>query len=84
MNQLNHQQEIKEAIREAIASDDDIHHKIKTITLNALTKQQLDKESITQVAEAVVKGITEGMSTQSEQAKQVLAMPPLHWTMHWR
>jgi hypothetical protein len=73
MNQVSQHHEVKEAIREAIASDDDIHHKIKTITLNALTKQQLDKESITQVADAVVKGITEGMSTQSEQAKQVFS-----------
>jgi hypothetical protein len=73
MNQVNPHQEIKEAIRDAIASDDDIHDKVKTITLNALTKQQLDKENITQVTDAVIKGITEGMSTQSEQAKQAFS-----------
>lgn len=71
MTEINEHQEIKDEIREAVQSGSDVHHKIKTITLNALTKRQLDMENIKNVAEEVSKGINEGMNTQSEHAKVI-------------
>ncbi len=70
MTEINQHQVIKDEIREAVQSGSDVHHKIKTITLNALTKRQLDMENIKNVAEAVSHGITEGVATQSEHAKE--------------
>ncbi len=73
MIQINPHQAVKEAIREAVQSGSDISQKIRTITLKALTTQQLDMENIKNVAEAVSKGINEGITNQSEQAKGLFA-----------
>lgn len=70
MTKKKRHEEVKEEIREAVQSGSDIHEKIKTITLKALTERQLDMENIKNVAEAVSKGIYAGMTTQSGQAKQ--------------
>lgn len=71
MTKRKRHEEVKEDIREAVQSGFGVHEKIKTITLKALTERQLDRENIKDVAEAVSKGIYEGMATQSGQAKEV-------------
>jgi len=71
MTEINQHQDVKDAIREAVQSGSDAHHKIKTMTLKALTTRQLDMENIKNVAEEVSKGINEGVTTQSEHAKDV-------------
>jgi hypothetical protein len=73
MTETNSHQDVKEEIREAVQSGSDVHEKIKTITLKALTERQLDRENIKNVAEAVSKGITEGMTAQNEHAKEAFA-----------
>jgi hypothetical protein len=73
MTELNHHQDLKDEIQEVIGSNTDIHQKIKTIVLNALTKQQLDSENIQNVAETVMKGIAEGMNAHGGQAKEIFA-----------
>jgi hypothetical protein len=69
MTEINQHQDVKDATREAVKSGSEIHQKIKTITLKALTTRQLDMENIKNVAEAVSKGINEGVTTQGEHAK---------------
>lgn len=71
MTETNQHQDVKDAIREAVQSGSDVHDKIRTITLKALTTRQLDMENIKNVAEEVSKGINEGMTTQSEHAKEL-------------
>ena len=71
MTEINQHQDIKDEIREAVQSGSDVHQKIKAITLKALTAKQLDMDNIKNVAEEVSKGINEGMSSQSEQAKVI-------------
>jgi hypothetical protein len=71
MSDINQQQDVKDAIREAVQSGSDVHTKIKTITLKALTERQLDMENIKNVAEEVSEGINEGMTTQTEHAKEI-------------
>jgi DNA topoisomerase IB len=73
MTKRKRHEEVKGEIREAVQSGLDVHEKIKAITLKALTERQLDMENIKNVAEAASKGIYEGMTTQSEQAKEVFA-----------
>ncbi|WP_411725261.1 DUF6781 family protein [Methyloglobulus sp.] len=70
MTEIDQHQDVQEEIREAVQSGFDVHEKIKAITLKALTERQLDMENIKNVAEAVSKGIFEGMTTQSEQVKR--------------
>lgn len=69
MTEVNQQQDVKEAAREAVHSGLDIYQQIKEITLKALTKRQLDMENIKNVSDAVLTGITEGVATQGEHAK---------------
>jgi hypothetical protein len=71
MSEINQQQDVKDAIREAVQLGSDVHDKIRTITLKALTERQLDMENIKNVAEEVSEGINEGMTTQSEHAKEI-------------
>ena len=71
MTDIDHQQDVKDAARAAVKSGTDVHQQIKDITLNALTKRQLDIDNIKSVTEAVGKGINEGMSTQGEHAKEI-------------
>ena len=67
----NQDQDVAEELREAVQSGTDVHHKIKSITLKALTSRQLDTENIKNVAEEVSKGIQAGVSTQSAQARDI-------------
>src|SRR5665811_300861 len=71
MSEINQQQDVKDEIREAVQLGSDVHDKIRTITLKALTERQLDMENIKNVAEEVSEGINEGMTTQSEHAKEI-------------
>ncbi len=73
MTETDQHQTVQEETREAVQSGFDVHEKVKGITLKALTERQLDRENIKNVAEAVSKGIYEGMTTQSGQAKEVFA-----------
>jgi hypothetical protein len=71
MTEQDQQQDVKDAVSTAVKSGTDVHQQIRDITLNALTKRQLDMENIKSVTEAVSNGINEGMSTQGEHAKDV-------------
>ena len=71
MTEIDQQQEVQDAVRAAVKSGTDVHQQIKAITLNALTKRQLDMENIKSVTEAVGNGINEGMATHGEHAKEV-------------
>ncbi|MDO8939481.1 MAG: hypothetical protein Q7U98_09985 [Methylicorpusculum sp.] len=71
MTEINQHQDVKDKIREAVESGFDIHDKVKTITLKALTVSELDIENIKNVAESVSQGINEGISTQSNDAKVI-------------
>ncbi len=73
MTKRKQHKEVKDEIRDAMQSGSDVHGKIKIITLKALTERQLDIKNIKNVAEAVSKGIYEGMTSQSEQTKDVFA-----------
>jgi biotin carboxyl carrier protein len=73
MTESNQHHDVKDAIRDAVQSGSDIYQKVRTITLKALTTRQLDMENIKNVAETVSKGINEGMTTQSGQAKELFA-----------
>ena len=63
--------ETREAAKQAV-SEDDIHEKVKNITLNALSNHQLDTEAVKQVIQAVVEGVTEGVGDSSEKLKPKL------------
>lgn len=63
---------VEETVRVAIESGDDIYHKVKTITLKALTERELDRENIDDVVRAVGKGISAGLETQYKSTKDVL------------
>lgn len=70
MKQTDQHHTVKEEAREAMQSGLDVHEKIKSITLKALTEKQLDMDNVRSVAEAVTKGIGEGLTAQGEHAKQ--------------
>lgn len=63
---------VEETVRAAIESGDDIYLKVKEITLKALTERELDRDNIDDVVRAVGKGISGGMGTQYQSAKEVL------------
>lgn len=70
MTETSQQHDVKQSVREAVESGSDIYQQIKTITLNALTRRQLDLENMNQVAHAVIDGINEGIETRGEHAKE--------------
>lgn len=71
MTEIDQQQDVKEAVRAAVKSGDDVHQQVKDITLKALTKGRLDIENIKNVTEAVGKGINEGMDSHGGHGKEV-------------
>ncbi len=71
MTRIKQLQAVKDEAREAVRSGADVHQKIKTITLNALTKWQLDMDNIKDVAESVSEGINEAISSQGGEAKKI-------------
>lgn len=54
----------EQAVKTAVAAWEDIYSQIHDITLKALTEQELDLENIKKVAQAVGKGISEGIGNQ--------------------
>lgn len=71
MTGINSQQDVTDAVRDAVKSGTDVHQQVKDIMLKALTKGQLDMENIQNVTEAVGKGIDQGIAGQDEHAKEV-------------
>lgn len=70
MTETNSQHDVKEAVRDAVNSGLDVYQQVKAITLKALTNRQLSISNITQVADAVVHGINDGIGPQGEQARE--------------
>ncbi len=70
MTEIDQQQDVTDAVREAVKSGADVHQQVKDIILKALTTGQLDMENIKNVTEAVGKGIHEGIAGQDEYAKE--------------
>ena len=62
------QDEIKAAAKQAISADN-IHERIKSITLKALSERQLDKEAIKSVVTLVLQGVSEGVGDSAERMK---------------
>jgi hypothetical protein len=77
MTEINQRQDVKVAVRETVQRGSDVHQKIKAITLKALAERQLDRENIKTVVEAVSKGINEGLTAQSIQAKVLFSQAAL-------
>jgi hypothetical protein len=71
MTEIDQQQDVTDAVREAVKSGTDVHQQVKDITLKALTTWQLDTENIRNVTEAVGKGIHEGIAGQDEHAAEI-------------
>ena len=61
----------RDAAKQAV-SEDDIREQVKNITLKALSHQQLDKDSIKRVVQAVVEGASDGIGDSSENLKPKL------------
>jgi len=70
MTETNQQQDVTDAVREAVKSGTDIHQQVKDIVLQALTKGRLDMENIRKVTEAVGQGIDEGIAGQDKHAAE--------------
>ncbi|MCF6252811.1 MAG: hypothetical protein L3J75_16315 [Methylococcaceae bacterium] len=64
-------QHVEKAVREAFKSEEDLYQQVKIITLKALTERSLDMENIKSVVQAVSKGISAGISSQSIPAKNM-------------
>lgn len=60
------QQDVTDAVREAVESGADVRQRVKEIVLQALTKGRLDMENIRRVTESVSKGIDEGIAGRDE------------------
>ncbi len=70
MTEFNQQEDVQEAVRDAVDSGSDIYQRVKDITLKALTARQLDMDNITKVVDAVTKGIGDAMGSQGEHSKE--------------
>lgn len=70
MTETNQQQDVTDAVREAVSSGTDIRQQVKDITLQALTRGRLDMENIRNVTKAVVQGIDEGIAGRDEHAAE--------------
>ncbi|NOT10726.1 MAG: hypothetical protein HOP23_02660 [Methylococcaceae bacterium] len=71
MTEIDHHQDLKEEIREAVQSGFEVHQKIKAITLKAIVSRELDLESIRTVIEKVSHGIYDGMTTHADHTQAV-------------
>jgi hypothetical protein len=70
MTEFNQQEDVQEAVRDAVDSGSDIYQRVKDITLKALTARQLDMDNITKVADAVAKGIGDAIGNQGEHSRE--------------
>lgn len=71
MTETAPQQDVTDAVRDAVKSGADVHQQVKDIILKALTTGHLDKDNIKKVTEAVGKGIAQGIAGQHEHAKEL-------------
>lgn len=71
MTGTDQQQNVKDAVRDAVKSGDDVHLQVKDIILKALATGKLDMENIKKVTAAVGEGIDEGMAHQGKHTKDV-------------
>lgn len=62
-------QQIQNDVRDILTEGVDIYHKVRVITLKAITERDLDLENIQCVIEAVFKGVSEGLGSQYKPAK---------------
>jgi len=70
MTETNQQQDVTDAVRDAVSSGTDIRQQVKDITLQALTRGRLDMENIRNVTKAVAQGIDEGIAGRDEHAAE--------------
>ncbi|MGJ0485069.1 MAG: DUF6781 family protein [Methylomicrobium sp.] len=63
-------QQVEKEVRETVESGVDIYERVRTITLKALTEHSFDIDNIKSVTEAVLKGMSDGMSPHYEPAKR--------------
>jgi len=70
MTEANQQQDVTDAVRDAVSSGTDIRQQVKDITLQALTRGRLDMENIRNVTKAVAQGIDEGIAGRDEHAAE--------------
>jgi hypothetical protein len=63
-------QQVEREVRETVESGVDIYERVRTITLKALTERTLDIDNIKSVMEAVLKGMSDGMSPHYDPAKR--------------
>ena len=64
-------QQVEQTVREALETGQDIYQKVRDITLKALTEHELDGDNINEVVQAVGRGISSGIKSQSQTAQQV-------------
>lgn len=64
---------LQDEIKGAVETGRDVKETVRRITLKALTKGELDTESVRQVASAVVKGAGMGAESHGPEAKDILA-----------
>ncbi|MGR8978690.1 MAG: DUF6781 family protein [Gammaproteobacteria bacterium] len=67
MNDTTNQ--VEKEVRETVESGVDIYERVRTITLKALTERTLDTDNIKSVMEAVLKGMSDGISRNYDPAK---------------
>jgi len=69
---LRNNEKLQDEIKGAVETGRDIKETVRRITLKALTKGELDKESVRQVASAVVKGAGIGAAIPGSEAKDIM------------
>ena len=65
-------EQLQEDIQAAVETGQDIKETVRQITIKALTKGDLDSQSVREIAEAVVKGAGFGAASQGAATKEVL------------
>lgn len=63
-------EQIEKDVRDTLEEGVDIYQKVRGITLKALTEHELEMDNIQRVVEAVLKGMSEGLSGQYGPAKE--------------
>ena len=67
-----HTEEIHDSAQQAVEQEINIREKVRDITLNALTRRKLDRNSITQVVRAVAEGSRSGAASHGERMGDAL------------
>jgi len=66
-------EQIQKDVRDTLEEGIDIYQKVRTITLTALTENDLDLDNIRRVIEAVLKGMSEGLDNHYQPAKDAFS-----------